>query len=421
MTFRFPSVVFLGFLLAACFVSPKASEGPVTFEKIELDGEFPAMTDFRFIPDSLDFLALSRSGKVSYYAFKGDKTTLLADFQIPSVHVAADCGAASLQLDPDFSVNQFFYVSYCTDVQTSTVSRFVFSADYFAQSVNSIAEIITVSDPLSTRSIHGAGAINFDRSKAMLVSFGEKGRADSAQALDNQLGKILRILPNRDPSGKGYDIPMDNPLFGGDVADDTVFAYGLRNPWRASFDASGRYWIADVGSTKFEEINIVTKRVPNFGWPKAEGDLCISICDGLTPPLLAYDHTSQTDRDKEDPLADRSTKFRVAWVGAEYIPKKVDRYGGLLSGYMLYGEWYVGWVRLAKASPKGTLIDDRHLANLPFAVAWNQGVDGYMYAATMFGNVSVDDDGNPKFASQKEMNGVLWRMVLSEESERNAL
>jgi glucose/arabinose dehydrogenase len=132
----------------------------------------------------------------------------------------------------------------------------------------------------------------------LYVGTGDGGGAndtyDNAQNLDSLLGKMLRI----DVSGeRGYTIPPDNPWVDGGGRPE-IWAYGLRNPWRFSFDrATGDLYIADVGQNQFEWIHL--QRVAdgggrNYGWPIVEGFECLRgrTCDrnGLTAPILAYDH-----------------------------------------------------------------------------------------------------------------------------------
>src|SRR5690606_16752060 len=102
----------------------------------------------------------------------------------------------------------------------------------------------------------------------------------NAQRLDTWLGKILRIDVNPEfvPEGEAYAIPEDNPLIDEEGALPEIFAYGLRNPWRFSFDAeTGNMFIADVGQNQIEEINLLpigSEEAVNFGWNPLEGSSC---------------------------------------------------------------------------------------------------------------------------------------------------
>lgn len=106
---------------------------------------------------------------------------------------------------------------------------------------------------------------------------------------------MLRIDVDNPQNGKNYGIPADNPFVADTTGSDEVYAYGLRNPWRFSFDAAGNLWVGDVGQGRIEEVDIVTKG-GNYGWNTMEGSSCYdpsSGCDqtGLTLPVHEYTHS----------------------------------------------------------------------------------------------------------------------------------
>src|SRR5258705_7615689 len=106
---------------------------------------------------------------------------------------------------------------------------------------------------------------------------------------------MLRI----DVGGNGYAIPSDNPFATGAGGRPEIWAVGLRNPWRFSFDITGQIYIADVGESAREEVNVApaTSGGLNYGWDRIEGTLCVgaTICDtkALTPPVFEYTHASR--------------------------------------------------------------------------------------------------------------------------------
>lgn len=400
-------------LFSSCiFSSPAGDTGnalPYSFEKVPLYGDFPTLTDFKFLPDSGGMLALGRSGKVGYFKMGRSKAELVSAFTIPDVMIEGDCGASSIQLDPFFSQNKFFYVSYCTSQYDNTVSRFTFDPQYFNAVLLSQKEILSTTEPRAVRPVHGVGTMSFDSDGAMLIHFGEKGITTNAQDAASPLGKIVRIVPNRDPDGSGYDIPSDNPRAGVDGADSIVFAEGFRNPWRGTFDASGRYWIADVGSSKAEEINLLQPGA-NYGWPKHEG-ACMEQCEGFINPVLSYDHTPEHAYVQEDPYATTS-KFRTPWVCTAHVAQTSDPYAGSLDYDVIFGDMFAGWIRGLAADDSGAIIRNNAIAHLPFVSSCQVGKDGYVYLGTMFTAKKVDEDGNPSFADPSELNGALWRMVM---------
>ena len=151
-----------------------------------------------------------------------------------------------------------------------------------------------VADPASTPIIdlgnlsasnHNAGWIGFGPDDNLYIATGENDIPANAQTLSNLFGKILRIDVH---AGTPYAIPADNPFVGTAGARGEIFALGLRNPFRDSFDrATGDFFVADVGQNAFEEINSGISGA-NYGWPTAEGP---SSNPAFTNPIFSYDHT----------------------------------------------------------------------------------------------------------------------------------
>ena len=146
---------------------------------------------------------------------------------------------------------------------------------------------------------HNGGQITFGPDGFLYIASGDGGSGGDpdghGQRTNSLLGAILRIdVDNQDP-GLNYAIPDDNPFVNENGARAEIFAYGLRNPWRMSFDVqTGTLWSADVGQNSFEEINIIEKG-KNYGWNVMEGFACFSPrtdCDqtGLTLPVWDYSH-----------------------------------------------------------------------------------------------------------------------------------
>ena len=386
----------------------------IGFEPIPLEGgAFQILTDFVFLPNSDEFLALNRTGKVGRFRLESDRAVLLASFQIPAVFVDGDCAASSLTLDPDFNVNKLFYVSYCLDPQYNVVKRYTMSDKDFGETLFTSANVIAAGDPKADISQHAIGSISFGRDGAMWANLGERRRDNNAQDITNELGKVIRLIPLRQASISGYSTPEGNAFPDDPPKSPLIYAYGLRNPWRGAFDSKGRYWVADVGSTQYEEINMITEKGQNFGWPLAEGPLCRSgSCATFTPPVRFWD-TSPTHRFMlEDPLSKRDSMFHAAWVGIEYRPGANDRYKGLLTGKMLYGDFYLGYVRGVSVDDDGVIVSDEHLGHLELPVAWRQGRDGYLYVGTMFTGFDrereAEGDGN---LIPQAHQGQLWRAV----------
>ena len=135
----------------------------------------------------------------------------------------------------------------------------------------------------------------------MYISFGDGGSGGdpdgNGQKLTTLLGKILRINVDSSANGKNYSIPVSNPFYGNlSGYKEEIYAYGLRNVWKFSFDYStGKLWAGDVGQNAYEEIDIIEKG-KNYGWNKMEGFHCYGTCDttgkGFVRPVHEYPHAS---------------------------------------------------------------------------------------------------------------------------------
>ena len=210
-------------------------------------------------------------------------------------------GLLGIALHPDFANNEKFYVYYSapsskkgSDHQ-SVIAEFKVSTDSRIADALSERILITIQQPESN---HNGGDLKFGPDGYLYIGVGDGGGAGdrhgetgNGQNLNTLLGKILRIDVNSDQS---YRIPNDNP-FVGKAAKPEIWAYGLRNPWRISFDNnSGQLFVADVGQNKFEEVNIIEKG-GNYGWKIMEASHCFypeENCktEGLILPIAEYEH-----------------------------------------------------------------------------------------------------------------------------------
>jgi len=223
----------------------------------------------------------------------------------PLVDIGGERGLLGLAFDPNFASNRYFYVLYSdkTTNHDSVVARYQASAANPNIADPSSAQRILTIPQSSSSQIHRGGWIGFRPGDPnnLYIASGDGGGAQFAQALDSQLGKILRVDIRNDAfpadGNVNYAIPAGNPFAGGAANDDTVWAYGLRNPFRDSFDRqTGDLWIADVGLTTREEINI--EAAPgvggrNYGWPVFEGTFVPNpppAIGGTTPPIFEYPH-----------------------------------------------------------------------------------------------------------------------------------
>jgi glucose/arabinose dehydrogenase len=209
-----------------------------------------------------------------------------------------EMGLLGLAFHPDYESNGYFYVNYTKPSPLQTrISRFKVSQDANAADPESEEILLTFNQPYQN---HNGGQIAFGPDGYLYIATGDGGSSgdpnNNAQNLNSLLGKILRIDVDNTDDTLHYAIPADNPFVSIDTARHEVYAYGLRNPWRFSFDSSGRLWAADVGQNAWEEIDIIEKG-GNYGWRIMEGNHCYSPssgCDtsGLILPVHEYNHNN---------------------------------------------------------------------------------------------------------------------------------
>lgn len=212
-------------------------------------------------------------------------------------------GLLGLAFPPEYSSLGYFFVNYTDSNGDTVVARFATLADAPDQADAASEQILLQIDQPAGN--HNGGMIAFGPDGYLYIGMGDGGgagdRYENGQNPDALLGKMLRIDVTTDPS-QPYTIPADNPWVandwnGVDVRDE-IWAVGLRNPWRFSFDRmTGDLWIGDVGQNQFEEINFTAADSGsglNYGWPIMEASDCYreSNCstEGLLLPVAEYSH-----------------------------------------------------------------------------------------------------------------------------------
>lgn len=205
-------------------------------------------------------------------------------------------GLLGLAFHPDYETNGLFYVNFTNNNGDTQVQEFTRSSANTADA-NSARNILSIDQPFSN---HNAGWIGFGQDDLLYVATGDGGSAfdpqgNSQDTTNNLLGKILRLDINGDDfaadPNRNYAIPNSNP-FVGQTGDDEIFAFGLRNPFRNSFDRqTGDLWIADVGQNLREEIDVLLNGTSgqNYGWVDREGTLGEAIA-GAIDPIYDYEH-----------------------------------------------------------------------------------------------------------------------------------
>lgn len=212
-----------------------------------------------------------------------------------------EMGLLGLAFHPRYRDNGHFYVNYTTRRAggrlVTRVSRFdrhdARRADPKSESV-----LLEVDQPYSN---HNGGQLAFGPDGYLYIGLGDGGAANDphghGQNLATLLGALLRLDVDRAEANRRYGIPPDNPFVGHPGARPEIYAYGLRNPWRFSFDAAtGRLYLADVGQDAVEEIDVIEKG-GNYGWNIMEGDICTPGVNpdckpprGYVAPIHVYRH-----------------------------------------------------------------------------------------------------------------------------------
>lgn len=321
-------------------------------------------------------------------------------------------GLLGLAFHPDFSNNGKFYVAYSGHLD--------FDADlgkeFWWSHTNTVAEFTVsdtdpnVADPSSLRIItsidwpqfnHNGHWIGFGPDGMLYISTGDGGYANdwgighnvtegNGQDLSTLLGKILRVDVNSSDEGKNYSVPEDNPFVGDENAAPEIWAYGLRNPWRCSFDMEGgALYCADVQQNSYEEVDIIEKG-GNYGWRKREAAHCFdytapddhpAVCDttGLIDPILEYNNCTA----KPDGCLGISVTGGYVYRGEHEE----------LQGRYIFGDWsksfasMKGQVFIGSKGDDGTWsMEVADIANMPgdvpYILAFAQDADGEVYALT---------------------------------------
>jgi len=207
-------------------------------------------------------------------------------------------GLLGLAFHPGFPTNRHFYVDYTRKPDGATViAEYAVSAGDPNIAAAEERVLLSIPQPYAN---HNGGMVEFGPDGFLYIGMGDGGSGNDpgnrAQNSQELLGKILRIDVDRKDAGKEYSSPTNNPFFGTTSGREEIYALGLRNPWRYSFDRiTGKLFVGDVGQDQVEEVDAVTLG-GNYGWRVFEGDRCTNLdpaqCSstGFIPPTVEYTH-----------------------------------------------------------------------------------------------------------------------------------
>ena len=319
-----------------------------------------------FIPERSGAIRILEDGVIKPQAF----------LTVSGVSTCSECGLLGLAFHPDFAANGRFFVHYTASSGGGTIeSRVVeYSANPAGDEARPTPErtILTLDQPALN---HNAGSISFGSDGYLYVPFGDGGVSANAQNPRTWLGSVLRIDID---GGVPYAIPPGNPYDGINGARE-VWATGLRNPYRSSFDrGTGDLYIGDVGQNSWEEVSVGPAGLAglNYGWDMMEGNACYQPstgCNtaGLTRPVVAY----------PNPAQGRSVVGGYVYRGAS-MPA--------LRGTYFYADFFSGWIRSFRLAG-GAATDERDwstsLGTVDSISGFGEDAAGELYVTSFNGTV----------------------------------
>ncbi|MGZ8920595.1 MAG: PQQ-dependent sugar dehydrogenase [Limisphaerales bacterium] len=347
----------LAALSAALLSRPISAADSTTFSLKPFAEGFVSPTALVPLPGGGNFLVADQAGTIHVVSKDGKRAEqpfLDLRPRLTKLNPGFDeRGLLGLALHPKFSENKRFYVVYSAPRRASApadwdhtqrLSQFSANADGQSAQGDSEKMILEVDKPYFN---HNGGMILFGPDNYLYYAIGDGGNGNdqdekskpkgrppegNGQHLQTLLGKILRIDIDK---GDPYSVPQDNPFVGKEARPE-IWAYGLRNPWRISFDRGGdrELFAADVGQDGYEEVDII-KKGGNYGWNIKEGFHCFNPADTRKPPADCPDHGANGD-----PLIDPILEYK----NFKAHPRAADAQGiSVTGGYVYRGKALSGW------------------------------------------------------------------------------
>lgn len=286
---------------ALCFQSVERSAAQANPNVLQLEPFLTGLAAPVFITSARDttnrLFILEQAGRIRVRQPGATTTTVFLDITT-KVLSGGERGLLGLAFHPQFSSNRRFFVNYTRQPDGATVV-----AEYKASASNpNVADtaetiLLTIPQPFQN---HNGGMMDFGKDGFLYIGMGDGGSGNDpgnrAQNIEELLGKMLRIDVNTPNGAVPYSSPSTNPFFGSTPGRDEIFAVGVRNPWRWSFDRlTGDLYAGEVGQDRVEEITII-KLGENHGWRVLEGTRCTGLGPGactdpkFTPPIYEYPH-----------------------------------------------------------------------------------------------------------------------------------
>jgi len=307
------------------------------------------------------------------YNFLGDFVT------VPGININGERGLLSMAFHPDYKINGLFFVYYTTTLGDIEVSRYKVSTN---PNKADTARTIIITIPHRVAANHNGGKLSFGADGYLYFATGDGGNGgdppNNSQNGKVLLGKMLRIDINKTTPPLNYSVPPDNPFVTDTTIADEIWALGLRNPFRWSFDRRTQdMWIADVGQGAREEINFrkagATKGI-NYGWRCYEGKIAYnpSGCkpaDQYTSPIFDYPHNLTT--------GGSSVTGGYVYRGSEYPS---------LNGYYIFADYISNNQWMISDSSNKWIIKQQSGTFPRNIVGFGEGEDGTLYACSITEN-----------------------------------
>lgn len=315
---------------------------------------------------------LEKPGRIRVFPNDPNVTQSTVFLDISSQVIAGgEQGMLGLAFSPNFAQDAIFYVYYsAVNPRRSVISRFQVSAGDPNRADTASEEIILEVDQPFTN--HNAGMICFGPDNMLYIALGDGGGGgdpfNNGQNRSTLLGNLLRIDPS---SGSPYSIPSDNPFVNVAGVRGEIWAYGLRNPWRFSFDRqTGELWLGDVGQSDREEINIIEKG-GNYGWRELEGNLAFRPT-GFNPPTPFI-----------NPVLDYGRSVGNSVTGG-YVYRGPNV--SSLVGSYVYGDYSSGRIFALVNTSQG-ILSNTEVANVPNLSSFGEDEAGELYAVSLNGSI----------------------------------
>ncbi|MDQ3008257.1 MAG: PQQ-dependent sugar dehydrogenase, partial [bacterium] len=354
-TFILLPLLLFSLVFLAAFSSPVSSAPPVEFEKSVLVENLNQPTAFRFLPDGRIFIS-EKEGAIKVVDNGVISNEPVVTMVVLETDAADERGVLGIEPDPDFANNGYLYIAYTTAQNRDRLSRITVTGN--TASIDS--EVVLLESDQDGNVFHHGGELKFGPDGKLYWAMGMNTHNPNSQILSNVHGKIHRI--NTDGTA-----PADNPFVTNPNVLPSIWAYGLRNPFRFDFLPNGKIIAGDVGGSEWEEVNII-ERGANYGWPSVEG-ICPTC--SFVNPLFVYPHTPPPD-------SSGSVTAALYYTGDVFPPQ--------YSNVFYYGDYTVGFIRYLQLDEnyESVISDNLFDDDAGTVVQLTQGPDGNMYQMNFY-------------------------------------